>query len=151
MDIQGKRGRKSAASLSVVPIGVSKMLTPPSDLSADEAKVFAKVAGTKPLEWWDDGSVPLLAQYARATVQADRVAELVRVSSGMILDDPDELGRYRELRKIQNAISNELVSLGRAMRLTQQSRYRADKAESTARKGGGMSRPWQTGEVIDGE
>lgn len=125
------------------------MVDPPSDLSEEECEVFARVAATKPGEWWDAGSVPLLAAYARATVQSQTVAELVRVSSAMLISDPEKLNRYKELRKIQRALSDEMNSLARAMRLTQQSRYRADKAETTSRRASG-ARPWQTGEVFEG-
>ena len=103
--------------------------------------MWARVAATKPGDWFDAGSIPLLAQYCRATVQAELIADLVRQTASSMLTDPAQLGTYKELRKIQAALTGEINSLARAMRLTQQSRYRADKADTASRKANG-SRPW---------
>jgi hypothetical protein len=126
----------------------ARMLPIPPDLSPEEGEVWSRIAATKPGEWWDAGSAPLLAQYARATVQSEMVAELVRRVALTLVTDPDELGRYKELRKIQAQLSGEMSTLARSMRLTQQARYRADKADTTSRKASG-SRPWQTHDIID--
>lgn len=142
-----QRGRKSSAQLATVTALPLRMLDPPADLSPKEASVWARVAATKPGDWWDAGSMPLLAQYARATVQAELVAELVRTVGQNMVADPDELGRYKELRKLQAALSGEMNTLARAMRLTQQARYRADAAATADRKVNGR-KPWQH-DVID--
>lgn len=143
-----QRGRKSAAQLATVTALPLRMLEPPADLSPDEAAVWARVAATKPGDWWDAGSMPLLAQYARATVQAELVAKLVRTVGQNMITDPDELGRYKELRKLQAVLSGEMNTLARSMRLTQQARYRADAAATADRKVNGR-KPWQH-DVIDG-
>ena len=144
-----QRGRKSTAALATVTAMPVRFLAAPADLSPDEAEVWGRVVATKPGDWWDAGSVPLLAQYARAVVQSETVAELVRRVSLALMTDPDELARYKELRKIQAALSGEISGLARAMRLTQQARYRADKAEPHSRKATG-NKPWQTHDVIEG-
>lgn len=141
-------GRKSSASLATVTALPLRMLAAQTDLSAEECEVWAKVSATKPGDWWDAGSIPLLSQYCRATVQADLVGELVRKVGAAMLTDPDELGRYKELRKIQSALSAEMNGLARAMRLTQQARYRADKADTVSNKANGR-KPWQH-DVIEG-
>jgi hypothetical protein len=64
-----------------------------------------------------------------------------------MLTDPDELGRYKELRKIQAALTGEITTLARSMRLTQQARYNAKNSDTANRKVSG-SRPWQ---VLDAE
>ena len=143
-----QRGQKSQAALASVTSLPIRMLQPPADLSAEEADVWSRVAATKPGDWWDAGSIPLLAQYCRATVQAEFIADLVRQTGSTMLTDPSQLGTYKELRKIQGALSGEINTLARAMRLTQQSRYRADKADSEGRKATGR-KPWQTHDVID--
>lgn len=143
-----QRGRKSSAELSVVTPMPNRLLAPPDDLSMQEASVWSQVVATKPADWWDAGSMPLLAQYARAVVQSDTVSDLVSKVLTNLLTDPDELARYREMRKIQSALSQEMSNLARAMRLTQQARYRADKADTTSRKASG-NRPWTTHGVYD--
>src|SRR5690606_3434547 len=119
-----------------------RMVRPPDDLSPEEAEVWARVTATKPSEWWDAGSVPLLSQYCRAVVQAELVAGLVASTGKAMLTDPDELARYKELRKIQSTLSGEITSLARSMRLTQQSRYNAKNSDTASRKGGAPSKPW---------
>ncbi len=125
-----------------------RMLAPPADLSVEETEVWSRVAATKPGDWWDAGSVPLLAQFCRATVQAEMVADLVRQCGSAMLTDPGQLGTYKELRKIQGALSGEITTLARSMRLTQQAKYRADKAEPESRKANGR-KPWHH-DVIEG-
>ena len=136
-----QRGKQSVAALSTVTALPLRLLAPPADLSGEEAEVWSRVAATKPGDWWDAGSVPLLAQYYRATVQAEMVADLVRQCGSVMLTDPSQLGVYKELRKIQSTLSGEITSLARSMRLTQQARYRADKADPESRKATGR-KPW---------
>lgn len=142
-----QRGRKSDAALSVVANLPIRLLTPPADFSVEECEVWARVVATKPSEWWDAGSIPLLSQYCRAAVQAELIADLVRQTASAMLTDPGQLGTYRELRKIQGALSGEMNSLARAMRLTQQSRYNAKNSDTASRKTNGR-KPWHH-DVID--
>ena len=145
-----QRGRKSTAELATVTPLPLRMIEPPADLTAEEAAVWARTTATKPGDWWDAGSLPLLAQYCRAVAQSDVVADLVNRTSQAMLEDPDELGRYKELRKIQNALSAEISSLATKMRLTQQSRYNAKNSDTAARRGGsGQRKPWHH-DVIEG-
>src|SRR5690606_22701811 len=111
-----------------------RMVRPPEDLSPEECEVWARVTATKPSEWWDAGSVPLLSQYCRAVVQAELVSGLVRSVGSAMLTDPDELPRYDKLRKIQSVLSGEITSLATKMRLTQQSRYNAKNSDTASRK-----------------
>lgn len=141
-------GRKSTAALAAVTALPLRMLAVPADLSVEEAQVWATVSATKPGDWWDAGSLPLLAQYCRATVQAELVAGLVNAVGLAMLTDPDELSRYKELRKIQATLSGELSALATKMRLTQQARYNAKNADTGSRKATGR-KPWQH-DVIEG-
>lgn len=141
-------GRKSAAELATVTTLPVRFLAPPDDLSVEEAQVWSRVVATKPGDWWDAGSVPLLAQYCRATIQAEMVADLVRQTASAMLTDPEQLGTYKELRKIQGALSGEIATLARSMRLTQQSRYNAKNSDTASRKATGR-KPWQNHDVID--
>jgi hypothetical protein len=142
-----QRGRKSEAALATVTALPIRLLQPPADLSVEEAQVWGRVAATKPGDWWDAGSIPLLAQYCRATVQAELIADLLRQTASSMLSDPGQLGTYKELRKIQAALSAELNTLARSMRLTQQSRYNAKNSDTASRKATGR-KPWQH-DVID--
>lgn len=144
-------GRKSGANLATVTALPVRLLAAPEDLSAEQADVWAQVVATKPADWWDAGSVPILAAYCRAVVESRKVSALVEsMTADMLLLD-DGLLRYKELRKIQGALSGEVNTLARAMRLTQQARYAKDAAAVANRKASG-ARPWQHGhQVIDAE
>lgn len=69
------------------------------------------------------------------------VADLVRQTGTVMLTDANQLGTYKELRKIQAALSGEINTLARAMRLTQQSRYNAKNSDTASRKSTGR-KPW---------
>lgn len=80
-------------------------------------------------------------------MQADLVAEAVSSAANGRLPKADgqllriDFGRYKELRQVQASLSNELNSLARSMRLTQQSRYTAKTFETASKKAGGK-KPW---------
>ena len=143
-----KPGRKSTAALASVTALPVRLLAPPHDLSAEQSEVWGAVVATKPADWFDAGSVPLLAAYCRAVVESRKVSALVEsMTADMLLLD-DGLKRYKDLRRLQAELSGEVNTLARAMRLTQQARYRADAAAVADGKAKG-ARPWHR--VIDAE
>ena len=124
-----------------------RLLEAPADLTPDQAEVWASVVVTKPSDWFDAGSVPILAAYCRAVVESRKVAALVEsMTADMLLLD-DGLKRYKDLRRLQAELAGEVNTLARAMRLTQQAKYRADAASVAASKAKG-ERPWHR--VIEG-
>jgi hypothetical protein len=141
-----KPGRTSTAALASVTALPVRLLEAPQDLTAEQADVWASVVVTKPADWFDAGSVPILAAYCRAVVESRKVAALVEsMTSAMLLLD-DGLKRYKDLRRLQAELSGEVNTLARAMRLTQQSKYRADAAAVADGRAKG-ARPWHR--VID--
>ena len=135
-----KPGRKSTAALASVT-------ALPDDLTGDQAEVWASVVVTKPSDWFDAGSVPILAAYCRAVVESRKVAALVESMTGDMLLLDDGLKRYKDLRRLQAELAGEVNTLARPMRLTQQSKYRADAASVADSKAKG-ARPWHR--VIEG-
>lgn len=137
-------GRKSAAQLATVATLPARKIPPPSDLSEAEGLVWVEVMSTKPASWWDAGSLPLLAQYCRVTVEATRVGELVRSEAEFLDTKKADLKQYARLRRMQGAISRELVALATKLRLTQQSRYDAKSANTASQHAGTVAkkRPW---------
>jgi len=126
------------ATVTSMPV---RLLEPPDDLTTEQATVWASVVVTKPADWFDAGSVPILAAYCRAVVESRKIAALVEgMTADMLLLD-DGLTRYKELRKIQGALAGEVNTLARAMRLTQQAKYRADAAFAAEKKAS-TERPW---------
>ena len=144
-----QRGRKSVAELATVTPFPVRLLPAPADLSEPEAEVWSGVVATKPGDWWDAATVPLLAQYCRAVVMSEFIGEQVRQCAAALASDPDQLGTLKELRKIQAGLAGEMKALATSMRLTQQSRYGARGSDTAARKATGR-KPWQVHDVIEG-
>ena len=132
--------KKSAASLSVVPIGtaVHRLSAPPSMLK-EEVAVWDGVVQTKPADWFQADSAPILAEYCRAVVMADRLAYMIEAA---LMGDNEDGPSLKDLLKMRDAESRRVVTCGTKLRLTQQSRY-TPMASATADKSAGKAKsPW---------
>jgi hypothetical protein len=139
-----QRGRKSAASLAVVGAdvpGISR-LGPPSTLTDGERAVWLATVNSKPAEWFGSEHVPLLVNYVRHTVAADVIDAQIRDFDPEWLKKDEGLDRYEKLRKLFRQETEAINRLARAMRLTHQSIYRADKAATLTGKARGR-KPWE--------
>ena len=64
-----KRGRASAAQLSVVPISAGrKPVEPPSDLDPSATKLFRELVASLPPDHFVISDIPLLVSYCQATI-----------------------------------------------------------------------------------
>jgi hypothetical protein len=135
------RGKKSAASLSVASVSaLPSRIEPPPDLTSAQANVWRAVAATKPVEWFDADTAPLLAEYCRAAVLCDLLA--VQVEAAIAGGDPGELKAVLDMRDKE---SKRLLSIGTKLRLTNQSRYTPKAADTANRRAGSGGKPWQFG------
>jgi len=130
-----KRGRPSAASLMLAPqpLDVIERLKPPHHLVDEQVEVWQAIVSGHPADWFDAGSVPLLAQLCRHVVIGNRIAELVERT-----DDTETL---LAVLKEQRAESEAVRKLATSLRITPQStlNHRGNK-----RSGVGITRkPWQ--------
>lgn len=128
--------RKSAESLAVVPVtDLPSRMNPPEFLPLKEAEVWRAVVATKPLDWFQADSAPILTEYCRAVVMCNRLADMIEVAS------PEDLhnlliDRDREAKRV--------AQLAVKMRLTQQSRY-TPMASATAAKAPSAGKVWGFG------
>lgn len=136
--------KKSAASLSVVPIGQAiHRLAPPPSLLPEEAEVWDAVVSTKPADWFQADSAPILAEYCRAVVMSDRLAILIEMElTGRAEDGPS----LKDLLKMRDAESRRVLTCGTKLRLTQQSRYTPGSSATADKKAGKAALPWQRSE-----
>lgn len=141
------RGRTSSAALATVTAFPIQLLRPPRYLTEAQADVWRSVIPTKPADWWDAGSVPLLVAFCRTVVEHKRVSTELDAFEDSWLKEDAGLKRYEILVRVQDRLSGRLTSLATKMRLSQQSRYRADAADTANRKAAG-ERPWNR--VIQG-
>ena len=129
-----QRGKKSAASLAVVSEIAERRPSPPASLNDAESALWVKISATKPPEWWDSGSIPLLVEYCKLhTSLADMAAQFDAFDPDWLTTD-EGLKRYKALVDIRDKCQARLVQLAMKMRLTQQSRYDAAKANTAAKK-----------------
>jgi phage terminase small subunit len=79
----GRRGRKSAAELSVIPLlpGANR-LQPPPHLGSDEAKIFREIVISNDPRHFAPSDVYLLAAYCEAVVISQRAAAELREDQG---------------------------------------------------------------------
>jgi len=131
--------RKSSAELSVVPIGTAvHRLSPPPSLIKEEAAVWEDVVATKPADWFQADSAPILAEYCRAVVMSERLSYMIQASMlGEVEDGPS----LKDLLKMRDAESRRVMTCGTKLRLTQQARY-TPQASATADRKAGKALPW---------
>lgn len=128
-------------------------LEPPDDLTEAQAAVWRCVVETKPPDWFASDSAPLLSAYCRAVCEHLAVSRIIDATNVKCLKDEKKLDRFDKLLRMQDRLARQMVTLATKMRLTQQSRYRADAAAVAAGKSGNGTkpRPWQPQVVRSGE
>src|SRR4051812_32158172 len=76
--MKGQRGRRSAGSLTVVPLGeVVPRQRAPAELTRDEVRVWDGIVAAEPADWFSGSTRPILAQYCRHIIAARRVAGMI--------------------------------------------------------------------------
>lgn len=140
-----KPGRKSAAELATMTPTADRKARPDADYSlADEqAEVWKGVVEALPADWIGAEAHPILAAYCRTTVQLRRLGQLITA-----LETSDGTGAdlitadYIALIKAHGATAQTLKTLATSLRLTPQSRYRAETAARNADTKRPGPRPW---------
>jgi hypothetical protein len=136
--VNSKRGRQSGAELRTPrPVEVFPRLALPPELSGDEAEEFLRLINAQEAGWFAAGSVALLVQLCRHTIQARRLAELIERAVGQPGTGWDY---YRQLLVQQRGESAAIAALSTKLRLSAQSQ-RNDRGNP---KGAALSAvPWE--------
>jgi hypothetical protein len=141
-----QRGRKSAASLSIVSMLGNERPAPPEELGEEEALEWQAIAGRMPADWFTRENFPLLADYCRHIVRArdlaQDIAKFKRFPAEVRLTT-DGVKRYDKLLGMADRERAAMVQLATRMRLTQQSRYTEKRAATAADRGKTVSKPWE--------
>ena len=138
------RGRRSAESLSVVTSIPGQRLAPPAHLSPSEIERWKAVTATKPADWFQADTAPLLEAYVRGETIALTLAKQLEAFLPEWLTTEDGIERYKALTGMYQKQSSVLCALATKMRISQQSRYDAKTAATAANKGGrGAPKPWE--------
>jgi hypothetical protein len=146
-----QRGRKSSASLAVLPLPPGKRQPPPASLSKEEAAEWVAIVNRMPGGWFGRETHALLTAFCRHTVEADRLSGMLAVLDDTLAEAAhqgrhefdlicESLGTREQLLRLRNAETRSLNAVARAMRLTQQSAF-GNRAAATAQRHEGPS-PW---------
>ena len=138
-----KRGRKSAAELSIVPV-VPERHKPaaPPNLTASEAEIWKAVVADTPAGWFSAAQEPLLAAYCRHVATGNLLAAWINQ------ERPDTLGA-EALRKYSRLLGMRLretaaaVSVATKLRLTQQAQMHPRTAGRAMAGDHSRTKPWE--------
>jgi hypothetical protein len=92
----------------------------------------------KASDWYDQPALALLTQLVKHLSALDRLNVMVDAQSG---GDIETLDRLMKMRTRETAAVKALAT---ALRLTVQSRYDAQRAQTIHLRGGRMTKPWET-------
>lgn len=140
----GERGRKSTASLSVIPGGFDQRPAPPSDLTEVEAEVWERTVAHEATDVFGTAALQqMLKDYCRHVIAAERLSLVIEANmrtteSEVSLKDLDCLLKMRD--RETKAVADKATKL----RLTNQSRYTPKAAGTAAKNAGGAAKPWQS-------
>src|SRR5688572_13115691 len=116
-----QRGRKSSAELAVVAETDFRAPKPPKTYTEEHAQHWRAIVASKPADWWDSGTLPLLDVYVREIVEYRRVTDMIE--SGHPIHSEDKVALYDKLDKVKDRISKRMAKAAGQLRLTNQSRY----------------------------
>jgi hypothetical protein len=139
-----QRGRKG----HLTPVGSTLPVTaiePPPGLNEEQAEEFSAIVASYPMDWFDSGSVSMLEAMVRHNCEERRLGKLLSEFDTEVLKTPDGMKLYDRLSKNHERQSKAASTLAQKMRLTQLSKYRADKANTLAGKAKAV-RPWESTE-----
>ena len=137
--------RKSAAELSIAtPAEIGKLPEPPAELTEYQAAIWHSVVATKPVDWFQADSFPLLVSFCKHVSAAAVIDQAIDSFQPKWLDTPEGVVRLEKLSNIRSKHTGRIESLATKMRLTQQSRYDTIKAAGQNRKAAKGKQPWES-------
>jgi phage terminase small subunit len=132
-----QRGRRSRASLSVVPVtGDAHPPEPPEYISDAERLVWRQVCASMRPDWFRTAEVQLLLEsYCFTAAQVAKIAKALRGCNASDLD------RLEQLQRIHRSTTMLLLSLATKLRLTPQSTRSAGRTKHDPLFG--LPKPWE--------
>lgn len=120
----------------------SPPLAPPEHLCPAEAAIWREVVDSKPADWFDGPAAQMLSIYCQTVADYDDIRRQLREISPKCRETESGFERYMALHRLQDQKLGRSQLLATKMRLTIQSRYRADKAATENDKAAPGARPW---------
>lgn len=138
-----QRGRKSAASLTVVQ-ALPQRPAAPAELTGEQRTEWEAIVRSLPADWVQRENHPLLAAYCRHIVSARTVARMLDAVTPADVEATGGLKRFDKLASMAARESAALSMLATKLRLSVSSRIRPETAGTRSRPSG--RRPWETDE-----
>lgn len=138
-----ERGRKSAASLSVVVGSIDGRPKPPSDLTKFQAGVWERTVANEAATFFNTAALQqMLKEYCRHCESAHKLAKLIEVVEQATSFDEESIKAYDKLLLMRDRETKAIGDKATKLRLTNQARY-TPQAASTAAKKGQERKPWE--------
>lgn len=129
-----QRGRKGGGSLTPrPPFGVTR-IEAPSELNEEQVLIWHEIVASQPTDWFTAGNAPILIALVRHIHEERRLGDVIANFQNEWLETDDGLRRYDLLTKNHDRQTKAIGTLSRHLRLTNQARYRADKADTLSRR-----------------
>ncbi len=125
------KGRKSAASLAVVPTSSVGRIRPPAGLPESVKDVFADIVASMPADHFIRADAPLLVEYSTMIITARQAAEAMN-QEGLVVG-----GRPSPWLTVQEKAQRMITALSLRLRLCPQGRVSAAKAGNRIQPGTG--------------
>ncbi len=129
-----KGGRKSTASLAVVSEIADWRPPAPDVLNAGEGELWRQIVNTKPSDWFDAATIPLLTEYCRLKTSVDILNDQVAKAEATLAETGLLPDGYKDAVLILDKKQGRMAQLAMKMRLTQQARYEKSKATTETKK-----------------
>lgn len=138
-----RRGKPSSAALLTPAAPMQKQARPDAcySLPDEAAEVWQSVVEALPADWIGAEALPLLAAYCRTTVALRRLGQLINQCE--YGEGPMDFDLHGKLLRSHAGQAQALKTLATSLRLTPQSRYRADKAATKAGNHRSGPAPWE--------
>ena len=145
-----QRGRKSTASLTVLPTVLKPVETDaPEHLSDQEKAEWKKIVDRMPTGFFTAEMFPMLAALCQHIVSQKKISAIIDGMGQMSATDPEAIKQYDRLLAMRERESRAMASFSTKLRLTPQSRYQPNTAGSkTAGVGSGAIKPWEFGKAV---
>lgn len=139
-----ERGRRSAASLSVIAGSIDGRPQPPADLNATQRVIWERTVANEGTDVFKTAALQqLLKEYCRHVVSAQKLASMIEAMEKLAPMPADDLADYDRLLKMRDRETKALADKATKLRLTNQARYTPQAAATAAKKAGMDLKPWQ--------
>lgn len=129
-----QRGRKSAGALTTRPAFAVTRIEAPPELTEDQVLTWHQIVASQHTDCFNAGNAALLIALVRHIHEERRLGEVIANFKTEWLEMEDGLRRYEMLTKVHDRQSKAIGTMARHLRLTNQARYRADKADTLSRR-----------------